>query len=769
MEDPPKPANFGKTSNSEGPARAPIGGGGGASSDAGSNKDGEDRANFPPGSKERREIIKEMHAHAYGIVREMQKAGIAPAVIGPAAPDRPQSRLFLQESFLGVKKQSGTQQSVAEETDKIQHVRAAAKTFGGGTPLSKKTKPLPPDNAAVAAAMAQPAYVRRGLRRKFLRFFQNKAKSPLPRWWPWPKDARRQQVLGGQRPDLLYAMLCAAGAGGGSLVYELSAGAQVSGHSSEHGVWPKVPGGVAPPVPQGQLDLGKIQSEVAARTRGLNREDAKGVEQSCAKEEAKGFLGQPTPIADLPPDHFAMFRFPLKQQKEDGSIKTRYCDDGTLSGVNAAFKTDTPVRLDSIDDAVSLVEVVAALGLKPNMLTTDHEEAYKQMLAFLANVYVYSWCPVRGLVGRQANTLLFGEAGAVTAYNLLSAVIKCISRRFLWLLTLAFYDDFFAVEDEGEIVGAKDDFLALFSGVLGFKFGPHKTSFGPCLKFLGVMFNVEPAEGGAGQIALRLWLTANRVKKITTQILGALARDALGPTAAGKLAGLLSWAQCVLFRKCGRAALQPIYDRTYARGRGPWAIGKSLSLALGWWVSVLRSQTFATVVRLGKARRAMDVSLVYSDASFKGLGGVCFRFPAGEPDWPRVEFFATALPPGLEGRLHIQLLESAAAAMATVHWTPPEQPSDVVSFIDNTGTQGCFRRGTGSSPAENEIIGGTWAHLCAAQSSMWEERVGSVANIADLPSRLEIAELLRCLQILFPGCKPKRVFPGAGDLPKLLR
>jgi len=69
-----------------------------------------------------------------------------------------------------------------------------------------------------------------------------------------------------------------------------------------------------------------------------------------------------------------------------------------------------------------------------------------------------------------------------------------------------------------------DDWMALFSGLLGQSFGLEKAKYGRVLKHLGVFISVEDEE------EIKVWLGPGRVLKLQEQIAEILKADKLSST-----------------------------------------------------------------------------------------------------------------------------------------------------------------------------------------------------------------------------------------------
>ena len=89
----------------------------------------------------------------------------------------------------------------------------------------------------------------------------------------------------------------------------------------------------------------------------------------------------------------------------------------------------------------------------------------------------------------------------------------------------------------------------------------------------------------------------------------------------------------------------------------------------------------------------------------------------------------------VDGRVHINLLETLAAVFAMVEFRKEIENSSVVLFNDNNTTLISLLKGCSKNPEANKLAWTFWKLVGAANCTIWIERVNSAANPADILSR----------------------------------
>ena len=83
----------------------------------------------------------------------------------------------------------------------------------------------------------------------------------------------------------------------------------------------------------------------------------------------------------------------------------------------------------------------------------------------------------------------------------------------------------------------------------------------------------------------------------------------------------------------------------------------------------------------------------------------------------------------------IGCLETFAVALGHATFEPFFVDALTTAYVDNDGTLGSFRNGSGRAPEVNIVVGHFWWDVAALGETFWIYRVESAANIADGPTR----------------------------------
>ena len=124
--------------------------------------------------------------------------------------------------------------------------------------------------------------------------------------------------------------------------------------------------------------------------------------------------------------------------------------------------------------------------------------------------------------------------------------------------------------------------------------------------------------------------------------------------------------------------------------------------------------------------------IIYTDAT--GLGGLGGTLSDGDNNlFFRITYTAIA---GLNSpKKGILFYESKAADLALRLWQKLISGRQVVLFQDNTGVQSDLQRGFSSNIECACLVGQIWSFLRKCHCEIWIERVDSLQNLADRPSR----------------------------------
>ena len=152
-----------------------------------------------------------------------------------------------------------------------------------------------------------------------------------------------------------------------------------------------------------------------------------------------------------------------------------------------------------------------------------------------------------------------------------------------------------------------------------------------------------------------------------------------------------------------------------------------------WWRSWLLAppEQLTRHISAWPRQDALPPCLVYSDASSVfGLGGVLLLPASREAFFFRVR---------VRQQERIEFLETEAAYAAKVAFSVLADPrgyTEQVAFVDSNVALSWIVTGHARDNAAVEpILDALWLRLASRQAQVWWERVASVGNLADLPSR----------------------------------
>ena len=347
----------------------------------------------------------------------------------------------------------------------------------------------------------------------------------------------------------------------------------------------------------------------------------------------------------------------------------------------------------------------------------------------------------------------FGLWTAVISWNWMAQIIVACGRRFFGTSVAAFFDDFATVEPAYAGNSAKR-VIHMLGELMGSPFSAEKdVPMRPRNVFLGVIADLS----GFPELA-KVILTPKpeRVAAIVAALSEAVHVGRFTSWAeVARWCGKIEYLACSTgFGRCGRAPLAAIREWAKSRrandrrGEGADSHGftEAVAEAIAFFVAILP----LVPPRCFRFRRAQRKPIiVYTDAMYtKGAAvpagiGMCIYDPYSKHKWQH----ASADCPGwimekFKARdQYIGQLEVIAAV--AVYSSLPEQfrERDVIHFIDNTGALVGIAKGYSKDVDSARLINVYHTIAAAILVNTWFEYVPSAANIADLPSRVDM-ELL---------------------------
>ena len=229
---------------------------------------------------------------------------------------------------------------------------------------------------------------------------------------------------------------------------------------------------------------------------------------------------------------------------------------------------------------------------------------------------------------------------------------------------------------------------------------------------------------------------------------------ALPPSAASQLHGKLQFTLSWAFGRVGRAALQPISRRAQSKRRFHSEVTPAIRRALSFLKDVVE-QLPPRVISLDVAARSPV--LIWSDAMWEAEamepagGGFVIVIPEEGERRRRVLYALEQTGEAVlrqfvpDRKQYIGQLE-LLYAVAPYYSAPRELAGrQVIHFIDNTGACAALVKGYARAIDSGLIVNAFHAWNAGLRAEVFFEYVRSKANIADLPSRGALEELLELL------------------------
>ena len=253
----------------------------------------------------------------------------------------------------------------------------------------------------------------------------------------------------------------------------------------------------------------------------------------------------------------------------------------------------------------------------------------------------------------------------------------------------------------------------------------------------------------------------SRIEKLVAALIAVRDADELTPEAASRLRGKLEWTSSTAFRGLGRAALSAFTARQYDDS-GDLTLGSALRESIAFFLDVLAVvQGCRVFVR--RARRRVRPLVVWTDASYSaGVGGrvgVVVYDPA-LPTGRRWRVAGADVPAAVLSQFrrreqYIGQLEALAGVVPYTSLPDVFRGRDAIHFVDNTGALSALTRGTSSDIDTARLAFALSTIRFSLRVNTWFMYVPSKANIADLPSRGEMAQELasrraRTFEIVWP-------------------
>lgn len=492
------------------------------------------------------------------------------------------------------------------------------------------------------------------------------------------------------------------------------------------------------------------------------RELADQLMQETDKEVQLGFLTGPfseDQVNDLMgrPDWTMSQRFLLLQGEE---LKPRVIDNYKTSAVNSAFGSSSHLDLHDTDVISCLLTFALEVFNGPDQLNiklstgeilrgkrhsdynskthllgrgVDLSKAYKQV-GIAPSSMRHGVLGVRNKEGKWSfflsQSLPFGATASVYAFNKITRGIWSILVRKFYLINAVFYDDFPIVEFQ-PLAELTSRVIQTVLDLLGWKHattGKKSVDFSLGMQVLGVTFDLSYFWKGHVEVANR----RARVERILKMLEGFQSRKAVLPSEAASMHGLLNYA-------------------------GGFVVGRSLKPAARYFAALPNGTTDERMIsricqdtskllqsmkpRILRYLEDSRPALLYTDGAFeggKGTWGAVVIIPSlgiRAVHWGVVPEAAARYWESIGLTQLICQIELFAALL--VRYRYRTQLANIASlyFIDNEAARHCLIKGSSPSLSMYNITFAFSFIDTLHPSTAWFERVPSLSNIADMPSR----------------------------------
>jgi hypothetical protein len=455
----------------------------------------------------------------------------------------------------------------------------------------------------------------------------------------------------------------------------------------------------------------------------------------------------PIPFEQIPQDAPVSRRFGLRQRH-----KVRLIDDFSESSVNQAVTVFETPLLHTVDIAAATLifwlrgcknlQRAASLMVR----TFDLSSAYRQVglsPAGRAFSYIRVLCPATGTWAFfQAQVLPFGAVKSVHSFLRLARAIWWIGTTACFLVWSSFYDDYILFSTPDLVRSSEITAAALFE-LLGWDYardGRKCIPFSYTCEALGVLFNLDESAKGI----CKLFNATSRIEEIAAEVERVVQSGFILQSDAQKLRGRLQFAEAQLYGRTGKRCIRVLRDAA-CRKRSKLDAHHALALRL-----------FVKMMQSGKPRTLSwddhAPILIFTDACYErdakdlvcGLGATLL-----DPSTGSKLFFSCALDSSqreILGEMNKQQIifeaETFCAVLAYLLWIKKLTNRNSTLYVDNEGTKFCMMKGF----SENATVDCLCAIFCelevSSETSCWLARVPSYSNVADMPSRGIIHELL---------------------------
>ena len=433
--------------------------------------------------------------------------------------------------------------------------------------------------------------------------------------------------------------------------------------------------------------------------------------------------------------------FAVRQGNEG---KVRRIDDGKLSRTNLMQRLQETITTPSPDFPAHILDEIIKACLEMGMAIPeivlgldDLFAAYRRIPTAHPEFMVAAFWDVD--LGQpmfvEVYGHCFGLVSSVVNFNRVPHLLSVAASLLFAVMGDHYFDDYLTVDLACAKSSAQWCLDALHDSVR-IRLEPLKRKPGAATQeALGVMCDLQRAASGK---IVALAPTTDRVREIIQDLERCQAENCMYPSAAESLFGRLNFVLKTTVGAIGRAATQPLLQRSRESSGMPCSFTPAMDHMLNFFRALLPAIP-PLELPCGPRRHEDDPPVVvYTDASYSangysGLGIIIMdgddRYEAGcaVPPWV-LEWLA---PRGQQ----INHLEALAAVAARITFPDVLAGRRVIHFIDNTVALSKAVHGYANEPDMATVTNAL--HVCDAVLGIdaWWEWVPSAANVADLPSR----------------------------------
>ena len=446
-------------------------------------------------------------------------------------------------------------------------------------------------------------------------------------------------------------------------------------------------------------------------------------------------------------------RFVLVQGAEK---KLRPIDDCLEAQLNFAYTSTSYLKLQDVDYVVGLGMCIADAVSKGQQRDGDGtwlgkcldlSKAYKQLAVYpghrdLAVIFFHlkSGEPQYFV----ANSLMFGSTAAVYAFNRVSRSLWFLMNKMLVIPSGVFYDDF-PMFSPSELAGNADEAASELLDLLGWRHartGPKGKPFDETFQVLGCQVDLKNIKRGD----LKLENKVGRVERLHEMLDSLSKQGSISLHESQVLHGLMRYA-CGFF--AGRQLHQVCNEAITLCRRGTLRDAGRISSFCDYANTTLK----ACRPRILNTQFARESILIFTDGSWEdpyaGIGGVVIDTLSG---WRAI--YSGELPASLRDKWRVDVgdqlicqIELFAAVAIRFHLAKFLHNRRSIWWIDNEAARFSLIKGLSVSPTMRTPTRAFYSLEVDFSTFNWFERVPSVSNIADPPSRRRPDEIYDLLNL----------------------